>query len=157
VLTLERDPLQLADVPLGIVTWVQVVGSLAALCLLIWLFLRLFFGGWWSDRARPWTGSLFNAALVGAALGYLAFLGLRVPDILSGLFDDPGLTNSPSPARLRWAAWMLFAAGACALLAATLPLLTNLLDLRWRRIWGITRLSFKEAVRRRVPYIICAL
>src|SRR5437899_3067984 len=140
VLTLERDPLQLADVPLGIVTWVQVVGSLAAVCLLIWMVLRLFLGGWWAAPDRPWTRTVFNALLVGAGLSYFAFLILRVPDILPALSGEADSAN-PSPGRLRWAAWILFAAGAFALLAVCLPFLINLVDLRWRRIWGITRLS----------------
>jgi hypothetical protein len=156
VLTLERDLLQLADVPLGIVTWVQVIGSLAAVCLLVWMVLRLFLGGWWSAPDRPWTGAVFNVLIVGAGLGYFAFLIFRVPDILTAVSGEVE-TADPSPGRVRWAAWILFAAAACALLAVSLPFFVNLLDLRWRRIWGITRLSFKEAVRRRVPYIFCAL
>ncbi|HEV3117468.1 MAG TPA: ABC transporter permease subunit, partial [Gemmataceae bacterium] len=49
-------------------------------------------------------------------------------------------------------------AAACALLAVALPFLADLLRLRWswRRIWALSRLSFKEAVRRRVPWVFSA-
>src|SRR5207302_6488030 len=49
-------------------------------------------------------------------------------------------------------------ASACAVLAVALPLLADLFSLHWswRRIWALTRLSFKEAVRRKVLWVFAA-
>ena len=38
--------------------------------------------------------------------------------------------------------------GGCALAAFLLPFAIDFVHLRWRRIWALARLSFKEAIRR---------
>ena len=38
-----------------------------------------------------------------------------------------------------------------------MPFLVGVSRLRWRRIWALARLSFKEAVRRKVPYVFASL
>src|SRR5262249_32482302 len=48
-------------------------------------------------------------------------------------------------------------AGACALLVVLLPFTANMVRFRARRIWGLAKLSFKEAVRRRVLWVFLAL
>src|SRR5205823_15036893 len=47
--------------------------------------------------------------------------------------------------------------GAVALLAAGIPFARELMKLRRRRIWALTKLSFKEAVRGRVLWVFLAL
>src|SRR5262249_7798457 len=45
----------------------------------------------------------------------------------------------------------------CALAAVLVPVLVNIPQLRWRRIWALAKLSFKEALRRRVLWAFSLL
>jgi hypothetical protein len=136
-------------------TWVQIVGSVAGACLLVWLPIRLMRGGG-STSSRPWLPRVFTGLLVASVLGYLVLLGLRLPDLLNALSSgEPG--EAASPQRVRWANLAFTFGAGCVLLACCLPLFVSLADLRWRRILAIARLSFKEAVRRRILYVFCVL
>jgi hypothetical protein len=48
-------------------------------------------------------------------------------------------------------------AGACAVAAFLLPFLMDFGRLSWRRVWALARLSFKEAIRRRVLWVFSAM
>src|SRR6476620_11745519 len=93
VLSLERDPLRLSDLPGGLTRWVQVVGSIAGVCLFFWLIGQL---GKTRKRSteqslgtsRPWAARLFKLLLVVGVLGYLALFGLRAPDIPGALSGE---------------------------------------------------------------------
>src|SRR4051794_31169324 len=130
---LERDPLQLAEFPAGFTTWVQVVGSVAAVCLLVWLPIRLLRGGGTTPVSRPWIPLLFTALVAVSFLGYLALLGLRIPEIIAAIAGKEP-EEAASPGRVRLAGLALTVGAGCALLAVFLPVFFNLLDLRWRRI-----------------------
>src|SRR5262249_26980366 len=83
-------------------------------------------------------------------------LGLLVA-VLSGLasFNYLGVRSAaravaPSPLIVGVSNAALAIGGACALLIVLTPFVANLALLRWRRIFAVAKLSFKEAVRRRV-------
>src|SRR4051812_3524594 len=97
---LERDPLRLAEFPAGLTTWVQVVGSVAAVCLLVWLPIRLLRGGT-TPVSRPWVPLVFTALVAVSFLGYLALFGLRIPEILAAIAGkEPEEAASPGRVRL---------------------------------------------------------
>ncbi len=174
-LNLERDPLKLADVGRGLAGWVQDVGGFAAFALLVWLLIRLvgprrfkdsrwgFLAVWEEPRGRAaaydpvprWASSLFSLCALGAILGYLATAALRLPGAMA---PAPAEGEEVAAGGLdRFAGTTLTFAAACAIVAVCLPFVVNLLQLRWRRVWSIARLSFKEAVRRKVLYVFSAL
>lgn len=135
-IVIERDPLQWADLPGGVLLWLQAAGSFAALGLALWLLIGLPRLRRADRDATPrWQVSLFTLAAV-VALGCYAVAALLV------------LANAPR----RLQGITLAVAGAAALLAVTLPFLINLTQLRFRRIYALAKLSFKEAIRRRVLY-----
>src|SRR3954469_23654067 len=71
---IERDPLRWADLPAGLLMWLQAAGGFAALGLLLWLLLGL-------PRMRPedrkavpgWESLLFTITVVLAVLGYVVY------------------------------------------------------------------------------------
>jgi hypothetical protein len=154
-LTLEHDPYTLADVPGGFFTWVRIAGGWAAFGLLLWL---LFF----YPRMRPedkaripgWQSRLFFFACIGAALFYVVGI--------VGLIVHVARLQAAASAEEAEQLWNfghigLTIAGGCALFAVLLPFLRNVVALRWRRIYAIAKLSFKEAVRRRILYAFAAM
>src|SRR5438128_1280595 len=103
---------------------------------------------------------LFRWLLLGMFVGYIAWGVLMAPLGLSALVGAmEGETRlSPPLGSETLRRCLLDFASACAVLAVALPLLADLFSLRWswRRIWGLTRLSFKEAVRRKVLWVFSA-
>ncbi len=106
----------------------------------------------------PLLTVLFIGAFVWAAFGYLLLLALYLPDLIhavsgEGVEPAAGKDNwRPLAQSLLWTA-----AGASAIFAVLLPLLADLGRLSPRRIWAIARLSFKEAIRRKVLWVFLAL
>ncbi|MGH7222844.1 MAG: ABC transporter permease, partial [Gemmataceae bacterium] len=148
VMTFDRDPMQFQDVPAGLMFWVQTVGGWAAFGILVWLLAGLTRMRE-EERARivPWQRKLFLAALVTAFVGYL------VGGVAYLVFLAAKNTSLPS----RIASIALTVGGAGALIAADLPFVVSLSALRFRRIWALTKLTFKEAIRNRVLYGFSAL
>lgn len=101
----EKDPLQVQDIPGGIVSWVQNAGGWAAFGVFLWLLL-----GYTRmrnvDRARirPWQKTLFVAGAVVAAVGYL----------LAGCAAGILLLSSPTPTLESFLSICLTAGGARA-------------------------------------------
>ena len=106
-------------------------------------------------RAQRLTTALFVGAVVWAAFGYLLLLALYLPELLHSLRSDSCPTPPPWRRLLQSVLWT--AAGASAIFAVMLPILADLTRLRARRIWAMARLSFKEAVRRKVLWVFLAL
>jgi ABC-type transport system involved in multi-copper enzyme maturation permease subunit len=102
--------------------------------------------------------ALFVGAVVWAGFGYLLLLALYLPEIIHSIrFETP-----PDPLHAdNWRAIMQrvlwTVAGGSALFAVILPILADLSRLSPRRIWAIARLSFKEALRRKVLWVFLAL
>src|SRR5712691_4884349 len=166
-LPLEREPFQFKDIPSAVPTWLQEVGGFAAFSLaivvavLLWQF---FFGRRPARDAEPGRKSFvrsgaFKVLVALVALLYLAAFGARLPYLFrligASLSEDTSPPPAPMPTRLE--EWLLTSAGACALLVAALPLLLDLFKFRWRRIWAIAKLSFKEALRRRILWVFSAI
>jgi ABC-type transport system involved in multi-copper enzyme maturation permease subunit len=142
-MTFERDPMRLQDVPAELISWIQIAGGWAAFGALVWLLL-----GYRrmreEDRARipSWQRSVFLGGLVVAAIGY----------VLTGAILAVALATSDTStlAFIRWVSLTVASAGA--LVAVGLPFFANLQTLRFRRIFALAKLSFKEAIRSRVLY-----
>jgi ABC-type transport system involved in multi-copper enzyme maturation permease subunit len=102
------------------------------------------------------TTALFIGALVWAAFGYLVLLALYVPELIQAVRSDVLAEPTPPWRRLlQNLMWTL--AGAAAIFAVILPILADLTRVSLRRIWAIARLSFKEAVRRKVLWVFAIL
>ena len=155
VLLLERDPLQLADIPTGLMRWIQAAGSVAGVFLFLWII------AWVSSKRRPaegtrsWMPGVFKLLLACGVLGYLGLLALRFPDLLAALSGDE--FHNPAAWRVRAGNWAFTFGAGCFLVIVLLPFLANLPSLSGRRILAIARLSFKEAIRRKVLYLFCGL
>lgn len=147
-LEFDRDPLSWSDVPTGVLIWFQVVGGFAFLATLLWLVFR-----WPRKRRRdreavpPWQRLFFLATF---ALGAVCYL---VGSILGAILAsrDPGERGY---AALSTAYQVTLAASGVFFVAmVSMPFLANLFAERWRRIYALAKLSFKEALRRRVLYV----
>lgn len=146
VMTFDRDPMRIQDVPGELLSWIQSAGGWAAFGVLVWLlfgYTRMRA----EDRARiaPWQKGLFLLCIVVSILGYLYAGGVLILTSLPrfrGEFDK----------YFRFYMIGLATGGVGALAAAAMPFLLGLSTLRFRRIWALAKLSFKEAVRNRVLY-----
>lgn len=145
-LTFDRDPPKLEDLPVGLFQWFQSAGVFATIGLALFLLIGL---PRWRDEDRKgvprWMSLLFLAAtglsVLAYAAAFLSMLAGAGAEVPPGVFvlDVPNL--------------LLSVAGAFAILAVSLPFLVNLTQLRFRRIYALAKLSFKEAIRRRVLYV----
>ncbi|HEY7426020.1 MAG TPA: hypothetical protein VH682_17450, partial [Gemmataceae bacterium] len=135
VMTFDKDPSSLQDIPGGVLSWIQSAGGWAAFGVVLWLLVG-YTRMRGEDRARipSWQKGVFLLSFVVALAGY----------VLAGIF---WITKQQT-----FQSWCLTIAGIGALLAAGLPFLAMFAALRFRRIWALTKLSFKEAIRRRVLY-----
>lgn len=167
-LVIERDPLTYQDVPAMLVTWVQVVGGFAAFLIALWIFLivtRVLPFDW--RRVDPKHSLFFRTCVVGCALCYAALAVTSLSGLIGstkevsmaqGSTGPSGTDGSSPPSRMATIqSALLTAGGLFALAAVSMAFLVNLPQQRLRRIWAITRLSFKEALRRRVPYAFAIL
>src|SRR5947209_4716863 len=154
-LAFDRPPLQYEDVPGGFLSWVQDAGGFAAVGLLTWFLLR-FVMRQPADRSRKrprWESVLFLLAVVVAGLAYALYFVLKLPEMWAWMRGNP--STAAGPTRLQ--TWALSVGGAAALVAVTLPFFMDLVRMRWRRIFALAKLSFKEALRRRVLWVFSAL
>jgi hypothetical protein len=149
-LVFERDPLSYADVPQKMVEWVQIYGGWGAAGLLLW-FIAYFSGGSRvvASTVPFWQVLVFVGGAIGAGVIYTLYAVLAV-----AAYQSAG----PVPAaRQRLLDQLLTIAGAFALVSVLLPFLLGVLKLRPRRIYAIAKVSFKEAVRRRILYVLFGL
>jgi hypothetical protein len=150
-LVIERAPLQWSDALPILVQWVQLWGGIAMLGLILWLALGL-------PRLRPderaripgWLRVAFGTATVAAFVFYLVALLLFSLDLRGGSETSGGGRAMTLLRTLQQWGWTL--GGACAIVAVGLPFARNLPRQRFRRIFALAKLSFKEAIRRRVLY-----
>ena len=145
-LVLERDPLRRHDLLPAVFTWIQDSGGIAVLAL-------IFYGAYYflhrptgpgGGTGSPLQKRLFNTAPFIAVIGYLAGAILWILPLTSRV-SMGGLTGS-----LTSDAFLL---GACGTLFAVLiPFLMDLPRLCAAN-WALSKLSFKEAIRRRVLWV----
>src|SRR5262249_939898 len=153
-LTVERPPLQWADVPGGLAAWITIGGGFATLFLAIWLLYYYFLGRGSSTPGQSKQASWFGLALVIALLGYgggaLATYLSQSEAVSAGQGRTGGALHVVATAGS-------LIGGGCAVLAFFVPFVIDFARLRWRRIWALARLSFKEAIRRRVLWVFSAM
>ncbi|HLJ94477.1 MAG TPA: ABC transporter permease [Gemmataceae bacterium] len=155
-LVVEKSPLQWADVPAGIATWITVVGGFATFFLALWLLCyALGLGSLIPAQKR--LASIFTVAFLIALLGFACGWGLtsvsRAPDAQSS--DAQAHSGGALLHTIGNACYLI--GGATALAAFFFPFLVDLVQMRWRRVWALARLSFKEAIRRRVLWVFSAM
>jgi hypothetical protein len=151
-LTFEREPLSLTDLPTGVQMYIVLAGRLIGIGLLFWLVLSPLLGGKReTSQTAAWVRVGFRIAFILAALSYLVFLVMFLV----------GRTTAGSGQYrmiiVRAQNYGLFLGGAFAFLAVLLPFLADLIHCRLRRIWALARLSFKEAIRRKVLWVFLAM
>jgi ABC-type transport system involved in multi-copper enzyme maturation permease subunit len=153
-LVVEREPFTTADLPLGLMSWTQIVGALSMLGIMLWLVLGLpFMRRDERERIPPWQSKLFVISIILSAIQYFLFIVVGIiATIRAG-----GTSSAPSSSVLLWRNILLTTGGAFALFAVCLPVLRNLLVLRPRRIWALARLSFQEALRNKILYALSLL
>ncbi len=157
-LIIERDPLSYQDVPALLLSWVQDMGGFAAFFVAIWVVLvvtRIHPFNW---RKVPAGQALFfRACIILGTLCYLALLCTHVPRWTATYSQAGASSYTPSPRLVLIQTVLLGVGGLCGMAAAAMALVLNLPRLRARRIGALARLSFKEALRRRVPYAFLIL
>ena len=147
-LFVERDPLSWADVPAGIVQWVQSVGGFACLGLLLWLVF-----GWMrtsvveKNRLPAWKKIIFSVLAGSGLILFVIAIGLR-------FFNA---NNYEAMQNAKFLENFQLLASALCLAAILLPFICNIPRFSLRRIFGLAKLSFQEALRRKVVYAFAAL
>ncbi len=107
-------------------------------------------------RPMTLTTVLFIGSFVWAVFCYLLLLASYLPEIIHGLTSDTAPPIVPGwRVTLQDVLWTV--AGASAIFAVLLPIFGDLGGISPRRVWAIARLSFKEAVRRKVLWVFLAL
>jgi len=154
-LTLEREPMKWAELPMALRGWAQTAGLVAALALIIWTI------NWVvqnrmrhrSPMPRTASGRIFLLFL-GISAGLFAFLGLTLLGRQINIRALAEMSPGADPMRPTIGNWLFTFAGAAALLAVAMPVLYDVVfRMRWGRIWALARLSLKEAIRSRVVLI----
>lgn len=152
-LVLEREPMRWEEMPAALQDWAQTVGIVAALGLLIWSISWVVQNrqrGLWPKTQTGWA----FLTLVGLSAGCFILLGLTLLGRQINIRALAQLAPSGNPMQPTAGDWLFTLAGLSALLAASLPLLVDLTTrMRWARIWALSRLSLKEAIRSRVVLI----
>src|SRR5436309_4256606 len=164
-LELERDPLQWAEMPLALKTWVQHAGMVAAFGLFIYSLAYVIQRSF-SVKAGAQAGTQgFELSGLGKMIALLTCLSLGSYVVLGGwavfaLSDseervgrllEPVVVQAP-PLFASLGDFLFLLGGLCAIIAVALPVLLSLPRLSLRRIGALARLSLKEAFRKRVVW-----
>jgi ABC-type transport system involved in multi-copper enzyme maturation permease subunit len=156
-LPIERELLTFKDLLPGFLYWVEAVGGYATVGLVLWFILGLTLMKR-KDRQRipSWMASAFVAASAAAVFCYGVYvIALYVKPPAPLEFTTEGV---PIPRKgIDWHDVIGVVGGCCALFAVLLPVVRGLGRLSARRIWALSRLSFKEAIRRRVLWVFSIL
>jgi ABC-type transport system involved in multi-copper enzyme maturation permease subunit len=156
-LPIERELFTFNDLLPGVLYWLEAVGGYALLGLLLWLILG-YTAMKHKDRARipSWVAFAFVTATSLAILGYIAYgVSMLISPPPPPEFTVEGI---PIPRKgIDWHDYIGAFGGAFAIFAVLLPIVLSLSSLSARRIWALARLSFKEAIRRRVLWVFSVL
>lgn len=158
-LVLEREPLRWSDMASGLESWIHDAGGFAALGIVIYIIARMALKPKASPiLTSPLQRTVTTLAVVVMALAYCLYFVVQAPalfaDINSVLTGKPVDKVFPT---LRISNWCLTVGGTAALLVVLLPLFFDAFRWRFRRIWAIARVSFKEAIRSRILWAFSAL
>lgn len=151
-LTLEREPMQWAELPQALVNWLQSAGAIASLGLFLVFAARASFS---FQRLFAPAGSRVSAGLVrlGAICAIASWVGFAcVGALYVGTFIRisrfqqwlPGAY----PEGFSFGDYVFGAAGGLALAVVAFPVLRAFfVEMRFGRVWAMARLSLKEAIR----------
>lgn len=164
VLELERDPLRLSAIGSYVQEWILDAGGFAAIGLVLYLLLtrRRSDSVWAKDqtsaRVKPLVWICFFLSIAAYA-GATVFAGMEPPPTVQP--TNPNDPNAPKKELVlsdagRHRVTCMTVGGGIALIGLALPFLADLTRMRWRRIWALAKLSFKEAVRRKVLWVFLA-
>lgn len=174
ILQLDRgEPLGYGNLAGLIQAWLQDAGGFAALGLVVYLLYALSVPTHKSvsEKMRVPIPTLMVVMAGLAFLCYAPIAGILLGELITGKtwtsvlgmpFDPPQPPPPPagSPIKVEPPAWhwqlrpmLLMVGGLFALIGILQPFVTDALKLRWRRIWALSRLSFKEAIRYRVQWL----
>ena len=148
-LVIEREPLQWGDLGPALGGWFQDVGLFAEIVILVGILVLLLRN--WVLPGQPkfkWSPG-FKLLVTCALLAQVFYLAL----VFLWLVQGWRVGNSPYTLQ----DWCLTLGGTCAFLAFVLPVVAKLPRMRWRRILALARLSFKEAIHRRVVWAFCLM
>jgi len=177
VLEIEGDPLSWYKLPGAVHEWLEAVGGFAILALFLWFIFRLINP---PPPAQRKSGMSAGSWLISSTA--LAILVALVPIGLAVVWDGMGLTDPAHPraAKTSWTRhlslpfhstvesgttlgqrdylyFFYYLASSWAIAAVLVPFFMGLARLRFRRIWGLAKLSFKEAIRKRVLWGFTAI
>jgi len=166
VMELDAHTVGWGALPALLKTWAQDAGGFAALGLFFWVLYVMVSPAPAVAGSRQKMISRFMAITGGLALiAYLVALGLTIAISLDGerLANEQGAGPQAGQAAVivarqankldSYQDTMLAVAGVLALIAFCEPFVLDLLRLRGRRVYAIAKLSFKEAIRRRVVWV----
>jgi ABC-type transport system involved in multi-copper enzyme maturation permease subunit len=154
-LVVETEPLTWADVPAAIGVWLQDAGILAAIALAIWCLAYAFQKP--AALSKHWSleAGLFIVASCASAVFYVLFFLVL---LVQGTLPGTGERGAPRWSFTTVQQLFLTLAGGCALFAATMPVVLDLVRrVRFRRVWALARLSLKEALRRKVLWVFALI
>jgi hypothetical protein len=165
ILQLDRgDPLGFANVTGLLQAWLQDAGGFAALGLAVYLLyaLTLPTDKSQSERLRVPVSTWMLAMSVLSLICYLGVLALLIMN--RGAPPDPPLPPPGSVVKHEPPVWqmhlrplLLMVAGIFALLGICEPFARDFLKIRGRRVWALARLSFKESLGYRIPWVLMGL
>lgn len=165
VMKFESDPLTFDDTRRLLwlaIGWVQDAGGFAMVGLVLWVLNGLLYPVYdvlpdGRKRNRLVGPGMLLAGAI-ALTGYLVALGLlyAVGGDQSSARQVSFLGRQGALLELALEA-ALFLAGLTALIGFGGPFVLDLFKLRWRRIYALAKLSFKEAVRRRVVWVFLSI
>ncbi|GIW81892.1 MAG: hypothetical protein KatS3mg105_3699 [Gemmatales bacterium] len=139
VLVIEREPLTWAQLPGMVQLWIEGTGVYAMAGLVLVVLFR---------ALRPANAPLCSAPIWKATL-FLGSVSLLLLAAAGVLYAADSTSENRS--------WVFRSGCIGAITAVLLPILENLFSLRWRRIWALAIISFKEAIRRKVLWVFSAL
>jgi hypothetical protein len=144
ILVVERPPMFWRDLPIAILNWLQVVGGFALMALILAGLMRLV-------TRRPiylsYVLILVLSIILYAVGGTMMVRALqRHSQGFTG--GDPTLTVLHMA--FFWRDVLMAAGGLAASIGVLGPVLRNMIELSPRRIFALAKLSFKEAIRRKV-------
>ncbi len=174
-LELDREPLQWSQFPAAVASWVQTVGTVSAIGLGIWLLAYYLQGPglvWFQRKGMfksqtprsmglAWTGEALAVAVLAGIAG-IAYL-LAIIFALGNLIFEPSVPTLPGREPVSPSVFSLLSVifltvgGAAAFFAVAVPPLRALPSLSCRRIWALTRLSLKEAIRSKIVVIFALM
>src|SRR5262245_45175137 len=175
MLILDRDPIGYGDFWGLVQAWLQDAGGFAALGLAVYILYAVLAGTESSPSAKERmavSGWMVVMGLLSLAC-YLVLFALLIlnkgnESVLGGGVPaeavrqyDPGYTYKFEPPKVQktWRALFLTLGGLFAVLGIGQPFVRDLFKLRFRRLWALSKLGFKEAVRNKLfwVFLLCLL